>query len=275
MEISAAVVKAFRDKTGLPMMECKQALAEAKGDERLAEEILKKKGLVKIGKLADRETTQGRVVCHIDKAARAGAILKLSCETAPVANTEDFIKLSQQIARHAAATPNPTPESLRTVAFMDDRSRTLGDYMDEVVNRIRENVKIADVQRLAGVVGSYTHFNSQVAAMVEMNQECSDDTMKDICMHITSMRPAVVRREEVDPAEVQRERDAAAAQAGGKPPAVIEKIVEGKLSRWFAEFVLLEQPFVKDDKQSVAAVLNQASPGLTVNRFVRLAIGGS
>ncbi|MFO0839200.1 MAG: translation elongation factor Ts [Phycisphaerae bacterium] len=273
MEISAAVVKAFRDKTGLPMMECKQALIEAKGDEKLAEEILKKKGLTKIGKLAGRETTQGRVTCFVDATAKAGAIVKLSCETAPVANTEDFTKLATQVARHAAVTPNPTPDSLRQVAFLDDRSRTLGDYMDEVINRIRENVKVAAVDRLTGVVGSYTHFNGQSGTLIEMSAPCPDAVMVDVCMHITAMKPPIVRREQADPESVARERAAAAAQAAGKPPAVVEKIVEGKLGRWFSEFVLLEQPFVKEDKISVAAFLKSAAPNLTVNRFVRLAIG--
>jgi len=275
MAITAAMVKALRDKTGLPMMECKKALTEASGDEEKAIEVLRKLGAIKVRKFGSREVTEGRIACCVDPEAKRAGIVELRCETAPVANTDDFINLATTIAREAAVAEAPSPETIRQQPLIDDPSKTLGDHIDEVFNRVRENMRIARVAQVAGNVGQYVHHNGQVGVLVEMSGDCPEDLKADLCMHIAAMNPAYTRREDADPKEVERQKAVFAEEAKGKPEPIVEKIVTGKLNRWFSEFVLLEQPFVKDDKNSVARVLKAAAPDLTVRRFVRYEVGGS
>lgn len=273
MEVTPAMVMKLRAMTGLPMMECKRALIEARGDYDAAIDILRRAGRRRIEKMAERSATEGRIACFVDREALRGGIVELRCETAPVASTDDFIRLAATIARAAAGMEAPTPETVRAQPLPDDPSRTVGDLLLDVFNRLRENIQIARVGSLRGHVGCYVHHDARKGALVEMSGACPEEVSTGVCMHIVSMRPPVVRREDVDPQAVARERLAAAAEAAGKPPAVVDKIVEGKLSRWFSEFVLLEQPYVRDEKYSVGQMLHSVSPGLTVRRFLRYELG--
>ena len=273
MAITAKMVMEFRNKTGLPMMECKHALQEAGGDEAKAIELLRKKGLGQLSKRSARETSEGLVVCRIDPETKRGGIVELLCETSPVAKTEDFIKLADLISRQAARMEAPTPETILDQPLPDDPSRKLGDLMTDIVNRLRENVRIARVDSVGGHVGHYTHHNSQVGVLVEMSAECAAEVSSDVCMHIAASEPKHASREEVDPALVEEERKIAAEQAKGKPENIVDKIVTGKLNRWYAEIVLLEQPFVKEEKQSVGQMLAAVAPNLTVKRYVRYKVG--
>lgn len=275
MKATAEMVKALRDKTGLPMMECKQALEETGGDEGKAIELLRKKGHGQLSKRAARETSEGRVAAFIDAQARRGGIAEVLCETAPVANTPDFIKLAQQVVQLAATIEGPTPESVVDLPLLDDPKRKLSDLLHDVVNRLRENIKIARVGSLRGDLGHYVHHNGHVAVLVQMSADAPAEVKADVCMHIAAMRPLCVRREEVDPALVEIERRVATEQVKGKPPQMIDKIVQGKLNRWYSEMVLLEQPFVKEEKKSVGQMLEAAVPGLTVTRFLRYEVGQS
>lgn len=273
MEITAAMVKSLRERTGLPLMDCKSALAESGGDVERAIEILRKRGAGKIEKMAGRETGQGRVACAVDAAKRCAGIVELRCESAPVARTEAFVELANQLARHAAAVDAPTPETILRQPFLDDGSRSLSDYMGEVVNRLRENVRIARVARLVGHAARYVHHDGQKGCIVAFNRECPAQLAAGVCMHVTASKPTATRREDVDPALVERERDIARASVTGKPPQIVEKIVQGKIDKWFSEIVLLEQPYVLDDKKSVGQALREASPELTVTGFVRYQVG--
>ena len=273
MEITAAMVKALREKTGLPMMECKKALTEAGGEEEKAIEILRRMGAGRLQKMASREAAQGRIACFIDPQSQRAGIVELRCETAPVANTPDFAKLAHTIAHHVAIAEAPDAETIRAQVLLDDGSKTVGDYMDEIANRIRENMKIARVAQLRGNIGFYVHHNAQVGVLVELSGACSDELKADVCMHIAALAPACTRREDTDPKEVEQQRAVFVEEAKGKPEQIVQKIVSGKLDRWYSEFVLLEQPFVKDDKKSVGAVLKGAAPDLTVTRFVRYEVG--
>ncbi len=274
MAITAGMVKALRDKTGLPMMECKKALAEAGGDEEKAIEVLRRLGAGKIRKMASREATEGRIACHVDPETKQAGIVELRCETAAVANTADFTGLAATIARQTAVADAPTAETIREQPCVDDPSRTVGDRVNEVFNRIRENLRIARVAQLAGNVGQYVHHNAQVGVLVEMSGDCPEELKTDLCMHIAALNPACTRREEADPKEVEQQKALFAEEAKGKPEPIVEKIVNGKLNRWYSEFVLLEQLFVKDDKKSVAQVLKAVAPDLTVTRFLRYEVGG-
>lgn len=273
MEITAAMVMKLREMTGLPMMDCKKALTEAGGNVDQAIEILRKSIKGRVEKMADRVASEGRVAIYVDPAANRAGIVELRCETAPVASTQDFMDLANLLARLAAGITDPTPESLKAQPMPGDPSRTLGDHFLDVFNRIRENLQIARVASLGGHLGHYVHHDGRKGVLTEFSAPCPPELAADVCMHITAMRPSATRREDVDRAAVEKERQTAAAEAAGKPPAVVDKIVEGKLSRWFAEFVLLEQPFVKDDKKSVGQALQTVSPVLTVNRFLRYEVG--
>jgi elongation factor Ts len=267
------MVRALRDKTGLPMMECKKALEEAQGDDKLAIELLRKKGLSQVAKRADRATSHGRVTCHIDAAAGRGALVEVLCETEPVTGTDDFVKLAQTTAQVAAALDDPTADTLLAQPVPGEPARKLSDVLHDAVNKIRENIKIGRVASLRGQLGHYVHHDGRKGVLVEFSAACPAEAAADVCMHIVAMRPTYTRREEVDPAAVEQERRIAVDQVQGKPANIVDKIVTGKLDRWYSEIVLLEQPFVKDDKKSVGNYLRGATPNLTVNRFTRLEIG--
>jgi elongation factor Ts len=269
------MVKALRDKTGLPMMECKKALTEAGGDQEKAIEILRKMGAGRIQKLATREATEGRIACFVDPERKRAAIVELRCETAPVAGNQEFINLANTVAQVSAHADSPSVEMIREQPLPGDSSKTVGTLMDEVFNRMRENMKIARIAQLSGNIGQYVHHNAQVGVLVEMSGDCPEELKADLCMHVTALNPPCVRREDADPKEVEEQKAAFAEQAKGKPEPIVAKIVSGKLNRWYSEFVLLEQPFVKDDKKAVSEVLKAVSPDLTVTRFVRYEVGGA
>jgi elongation factor Ts len=273
MEINAARVKQLREMTGLPMMDCKKALTEASGDFDAAIVVLRKSGAGKMEKLAGRETSQGRVVVHIDPAANRGAIIELRCETAPVANTEDFQRLARLLAQTAARLDQPTPETL--LEAPNPEGGKLIDVWHEVVNKLRENMQLANVAALTGTLGSYVHHDGQSGALAEFSAPAPDDLRTGVCMHIVSIKPPYLRREDVDAATIAKERDILKSQVPPDKAKMADKIVDGKVNKWLAEMCLLEQPYVKDDKQTVGQVLKAASPALTVTRFVRMKVGGA
>lgn len=274
MSVTAEMVKRLREKTGLSMMDCKNALVAANGDEEGAVNWLKQQGKAKEMKMQDRVASEGRVAIFLDKATGRGAIVELRCETAPVANTDDFMHLVAHMAQAAAARDGVTPEQVRDLPHPARGGQKIGDEMDEVFNRLRENMQIARVTAMQGHLGHYLHHNAQVGVLMEFSEACPDALMTDMCMHAAWNKPPCVSRSEADPADVERKRAEFAAEAAGKPAAVAEKMVSGKLERWYSEFVLLEQPFVKEEKFSVQEVLRQTSASLTIKRFVRYEVGG-
>ncbi len=275
MAVTAEMVNALRKKTGLPMMDCKKALLHSGGNEAGAIDWLKEQGMVRSAKMADREAGDGRIACHVSADRSRGGIVELRCETAPVAGTQDFIELAQAAAEVAAGMDAPTPDAILKAPHPRKQGLTVGDQLNEVFNRIRENMKIARADSFRNTVGYYVHHDGRKGTMVSMSADCPNELRTDVCMHVTAIMPSALRREDVAAAEVDEQRKRFAEEAAGKPPQVAEKIITGKLDRWFAEFVLLEQPFVKDDKQSVGQVLKAAVPELTVSRFVRYEVGRS
>jgi elongation factor Ts len=273
MEITAAMVRDLREKTGLPMMECKKALTEASGDMDEALAWLKKNASGKMSKMASRETSQGRVACHVTPDGTRAGIVELLCETAPVANTDDFANLAAQIAKTVAGVDDPTPESILQQPSADDPSTTLDDLKSDVFSRLRENMNVKRVGSLQGHVASYAHHNAQVGVIVAFSAPCPEELANGVCMHIAAMNPPALKRAEVDPKTVAEQKAEFEAEAAGKPPEIAEKIVTGKLDRFYSEIVLLEQPFVKDDKKSVTQALQEADSGLTINAFLRYQVG--
>lgn len=271
MEITASMVRELRDKTGLPMMDCKKALEEAAGDEPKAIEILRKRGMAQLSKRASNETGHGRVYFATDSASGRAALVELLCESEPVTDTEDFARLGAAAAQAAVRIDQPTVEAVMHAPAPN--GGTVNDLYMDIINRIRENIRIGRIGLVAGSFGHYLHHDGRKGVMVEFNAPCPADAAADVCMHITAMRPMFTRRDEVPAEMVETERRVAAEQVKDKPEQIQAKIIDGKLDRWYGEFVLLEQPFVKDDKKSVGAFLKEQSAGLTVNRFVRLEVG--
>jgi elongation factor Ts len=272
--ISAAAVKALRDRTNAPMMDCKAALIEADGDMEKAVDIMRKKNSAIQAKKGERETAEGRIAVAIDASQQVGAILEMRCESAPVVKSEPFVKLANDIARQIALKAPATVEALLAQPFVDKPSQTVNDRIGEVVGLIRENMRPARFTRMTGVLGSYSHHDGSVGVLLLVEGVQADpQLLRDVCMHITAKNPVAARREDVSQALIEKEKEIARtqAQATGKPANIVERIAEGKMKTWFAENVLLEQPFVKDDSKTVGDLLKGA--GLKLVKFVRYRVG--
>jgi elongation factor Ts len=273
--ISAAAVMALRNRTNAPMMDCKSALQEAAGDMEKAADILRKRNKAIQDKKGERETAEGRVAAFISPDQKTGALVEVRCESAPVANTEPFIKLAGDVARQVAVKTPANVEELEKQPFVDNAQHSTKDRIGEAIGLLRENMRVARFARLTGLVGAYCHHDGRSGAMIAVEGPKADPTLlKELCMHIVHHNPLATRREDIPAATVERERDIARTQAAatGKPANIVDKIAEGKLKTWFGENVLLEQPFLKDPSQgTVGEVLKKA--GLTLTRFVRFKVG--
>src|SRR5947209_7773269 len=259
--ISAADVKVLRDRTNQPMMDCKAALTEANGDMEKAVEILRKRGKDVANKKGGRETAEGRIAIYNDLAKKVGAIIEVRCESAPVVKSEMFVKLANDLARQVALQQPATVEALLTQPFVDDPKHKVSERIQEVIGLIRENMKPVRFQRLTGLTGGYVHHDGSVGVLLQVEGETADpQLLRDVCMHITAKNPVAARREDVPSAEIEKEREIAKAQAAatGKPANIVAMIAEGKLKTWYAEHVLVEQPFVKNDAQTVGDLLKSA-----------------
>lgn len=276
-EITASMVKALRDKTDLPMMDCKAALVEAAGNEARAIELLQRKARGKLATKADRETAEGRIGIHVDEPAGAAALVELRCETNPVAQNQLFADLADQIAKVVAAQPDATPSPPQVLACRSDDGRTVQEMIGDVFGRIRENMKVQRACRLTGArFGSYLHHDAKTGVVVAFEGTPADPQLvKDLCMHVAFAKPAGIRRQDIRPEDVEKVRELARelAREEGKPEQIVEKIAEGKVNAWFAERVLLEQEHVKVSKKKVGDVLKQG--GITaVTGLAVFVVGG-
>jgi elongation factor Ts len=272
-EISAATVKALRDETGLPMMDCKRALQEAGGDVEAAKDLLHKQGKKKMAGRADRATAFGRVAVYCDREAAVGAIIDLQCESAPVAANEEFIQLADDLVRQLATGPGAsTPAELLAQPSPSQAPKTLQQQLDGLSNRIREVFKLARILRVDRPCGGYTHHTGSPGVLLVI-EGGSAELAKDICMHVAAMRPPVLAVEDLDPELVAKERAVQAdlARQEGKPEKIIDKMVDGRMRNFYAENCLLEQPFVKDDKQTVGKVAKAG--GMKIAAFHRWELG--
>jgi elongation factor Ts len=278
MSISAATVKALRDRTNQPMMDCKAALTESNGDMEKAVEILRKKSKDVVDKKGSRETAEGRIAVFIDEGQKVGSILEMRCESPPVIKSEHFVALADDLAKQVALQGATTVEALLAQPFVGDAKKTVNDRISDTVGLIRENMKPSRWTRLTGLLGSYVHHDGSVGVLLQVEGAKADAQMlRDICMHITARNPGFGSREEVPAATIAKEQEIAKSQIAAdpknakKPPNIIEMIAEGKMKTWFAENVLLEQPFVKDDSKSVGDLLKSA--GLKFVKFIRYKVG--
>jgi len=278
-EITAAAVMALREKTGLPMMECKKALLECGGNTDEAVEWLRKQGIKTQSMRADRETSCGRLAVYTDPAKGVGTIIELKCESPPVAGSPDFKELCEDIAKTLALGPGAaTPDELLAQPSQTHPGKTLGELKNDLFNRMREVFELSRIRRIDAPCGGYAHHDGTKAAIVEISgataAPVAAEAAKDIAMHVVAMAPKAVRKEDLDPAGVEKEREilSEAARAEGKPENIIAKMIEGRLRNFFAACVLMEQPFVKDEKQTVGKLAKDA--GIDVVAVENWRLGG-
>jgi elongation factor Ts len=270
---TAADIKALRESTGAGMLDVKKALDEADGDQARATEILRVKGLKGVTKREGRTTSNGLVAVRAE--AGVGTLVEVLCETDFVAKGERFIALADQVLAQAVAAGASDADALLKSSLED--GRTVQDLLDDANATIGEKIEVKRVARVqAPVVVSYLHKTSpdlpaQIGVLV--GGEGEESTLRDVAMHVAAFAPSVLTREDVDPATVENERRVAEATAKeeGKPEAALPKIVEGRVNGFFKENVLLEQPFAKEAKKTVAKVLEEA--GASVTSFARFRIG--
>jgi elongation factor Ts len=270
---TAADIKALRESTGAGMLDVKKALDEADGDQARATEILRVKGLKGVTKREGRTTSNGLVAARAE--AGVGTLVEVLCETDFVAKGERFIALADQVLAQAVAAGASDADALLKSSLED--GRTVQDLLDDANATIGEKIEVKRVARVqAPVVVSYLHKTSpdlpaQIGVLV--GGEGEESTLRDVAMHVAAFAPSVLAREDVDPATVENERRVAEATAKeeGKPEAALPKIVEGRVNGFFKENVLLEQPFAKEAKKTVAKVLEEA--GASVTSFARFRIG--
>ena len=273
-EITAAMVKELRDETQLPMMDCKKALAEANGDKEAAKQALREKGLKLMSARADRATEEGRIAVYAGVDKPVGAIVELQVESAPVAGHEETIALANDLAKQLAEGPGAaSPDELWSQPCPSKAGKSLKDVKDDLENRIREVYKLARIKRVEGGTGGYVHFDGKSGVLLEV-EGGTDELAKDVSMHVAAMKPLATSKEDLDPAEVEKERAilVEAAKQEGKPENIIEKMVDGRMRNFYAEKVLAEQPFVKDDKQTVGKIA--AGGGMKLKGFTLWKLGG-
>jgi elongation factor Ts len=275
-EITAAAVKALREKTDLPMMECKKALTEAGGDEQKAIAILKEMFKKVQEKRADNVTAEGRIFMAIHPDASEAALVEIQCESAPVATGEVLQKFGQAMVDQLLAGPGAADPAALMSQKAAGAAQTFQEQYEEIVNKIREKIVVNRVLRVSGVVGGYVHHDFKMGVLfVAAGTPKNDSILRDVAMHIAALNPLVTFPEQLDPALVATERDRLRneALASGKKENMVDKIVEGQLKRWFGEqHVLVMQPFAKDDKKIVGDAL--AEGGVQAVSYVRWKVGG-
>lgn len=288
--ISAGLVKQLREKTQLPMMDCKRALQETEGDLDKAQDLLRKSGAMTAAKKAGRETAEGRTAVYISDDNSKASLVEIRCETAPVANTDDFIEMCRRIAQHVATT-DALPANVEALLAQNLDGSTVRDCLEQVVNKIRENMLIARFDLLtSGFIAEYEHHNGQVAAVVQVKSDTQlspsqelIDFVRGLCMHVAAINPMALDRDQVAAELVEKEKGIIKAQvadqAKNKPAEIVKKIVLGKLNKWYNGLVLLEQPFVKDDKKSVKQIIAEfnksAGQSISIEKFIRYEVGGT
>ena len=277
MAITAQDVNRLRQETGAGMMDCKKALTEANGDFEAAKDILRKQGQKIASKRADNETSEGIVLTQVTADGSTGKVVAIACETEPVSKVEDFRNLAQAVLDAAVTTNAATKEELLATPQADGRS--LQDHITDLMGKIGEKIDVVAYETVnAEKVVAYNHSNGKLGVLVALNNTNGTDVTevgKDIAMQIAAMKPIALDKDGVDAATVEREIEIGKDQARqeGKPEAMLEKIAQGKLNKFYKESTLLNQEFVKDSSLTISQLLEKTSKGLTVTDFKRVAIG--
>ena len=279
MTITSEMVRDLRERTGAGLMECKRALEASKGDFEAAVDHLRKQGLKTAEKKADREMGEGRIQAWVGPKMRVGSLVAMTCETDFVARTADFGKLLYDVSELVAEKNPADPEALGRLPMKDGNS--VGDTLKLFVGKLGENVRVprlARLENMKGRIGSYVHHDGKKAAIVSVTTEADEDqvgeALKEICQHIVVFSPAAARRDQVAASAVERERAIYVEEVKSKPADMQEKIVSGKLEKFYADQVLPEQKWMKDDTKTVQKILDEKlGKGAKIEGFARFQIG--
>ena len=267
--ITASMVAELRAKTDAPMMECKKALTEADGDMAKAEELLRVKLGTKAGKAASRVTAEGVIAAHV--AGDKGAMVEVNCETDFVTKNDMFLNLAAAAAKLVAEQNPADVAALGALAYSQDGfGPTLEDVRVGLIGKIGENMSFRRFVRKAGKVASYVH-GARIGVLVEYAGD--EAAAKDVAMHVAAMKPVALASSEVPAELIEKERSVATAKAAesGKPADIATKMIEGAVQKYLKEVSLFNQPFVKNDKQSVEQMLKEK--GTTVTGFTLYVVG--
>ena len=276
-EITAAQVKELRDATNVSMMECKRALVEAAGDKDKALRLLRESGLAIAGKRAERSANQGLVAADVFNGGKSGVMIEVNCETDFVARNESF----QQFVADLLVKARDYADGELADAVKDQLADQIAAIGENLV--VRRNAKY-DVQG-QGAIASYIHLGGKIGILLEVGCEkdattASDEfkeLVKDITLHIAASNPSYLKRDEVPQDLIDSEKAIFAKQVEGKPANIIDKIVEGKIDKFFGQICLVEQPFVKDPDQTVTQLIEAKGKALgdtlSIRRYVRYQIG--
>ena len=267
MSISAKDVKVLREKTGCGMMDCKKALTEAGGDIEKAAELLREKGLASAVKKAGRIAAEGIVAAY--KEGNVAVLLEVNCETDFVAKTEQFQALVKSVAEIIIKEAPADVETLMATACAEG---TVEEMIKYAVATIGENIKVRRFARAEGYTDTYIHLGGKIGVMVVTDVEPEADVIHDVAMQIAAAKPTYLAKEDVNADEIAHEKEILRAQAlnEGKPEKIVDKMVEGRIQKYYKEVCLLEQPFVKDDSMSVSKMIGGR---FQVQSFVRYEMG--
>ena len=278
-DITAGMVKALRDKTGAGMMDCKKALEEADGELERAVDLLRERGLGKARGKAGRSTREGRIAASVSDTGRRAALVEVNCETDFVARTDDFAALCDELTALARDSEAADAEALLA---LESNGGRVEDHVVDAIAKLGENIQVRRLARLTtgdkGRITSYIHAGGKIGSLVaveagDLGSEEVTGFAHNLCMHVAAAAPGGISRDDLPADEVERERSVLRAQADAedKPAKVVEKMVEGRLNKFFKEVVLLEQPLVMDPDQSVKQAAEAA--GVHVTAFCRFQLG--
>ncbi len=278
-EISAKIVMELRGRTGAGMMDCKKALAAVEGDMEKAIDYLREKGLAAAAKKQSRIAAEGLVGSFVCKECATGALVEVNCETDFVAKTDKFKALVSDVAEQVAKKNPADVDALLKQPFFKDENTTIEQMVTAATAEIGEKISIRRFVRYeGGIVESYIHMGGKVGVLVQAEGTPNEEVIHDVALQIAAASPVApeyVRREEVDPSHLEHEKEILVAQARneGKPEKIIEKMVEGRIVKFYKEVCLLEQAFVKDADISVGKMIEQKANGLNIVRFTRYKMG--
>ena len=274
--ITSALVKELRERTGAGMMDCKKALMANDGDMDKAIDFLREKGLAAAAKKAGRIAAEGMVECYVE--GNVGVVVEINCETDFVANTDNFKSLCRDYAKHIIAKNPANVEEMLAQTFYADETKTVNDLIGEATAAIGEKISLRRFARFEannGMVDTYIHMGGRIGVMVELACEEVTEEVKtmshDLVMHIAAANPQFARREEVPTENLEKEREVLTQQAlnEGKPAKIVERMVEGRIEKYYKEVCLVEQPFVKDPDITVKKMLNGKCEVIRFVRFER------
>ena len=278
MSIDARTVKELRDRTGAGMMDCKRALTATDGDLDKAVAHLREQGLASAAKKAGRVAAEGAVAVFLAKDVSTAVIVELNCETDFVAKTDEFRSLLDSIGTALLGTAEVGEGTAETVAGIEVGGTALAELMTENIASIGENLSLRRFTRVVagdGAVGTYLHAGGKIGVLVEGSVGTTDEMLRSVAMQVAAAMPRYVSRDEVPADEISKEREIYKNQAlaSGKPEHVVEKIIDGKMEKFYREACLLEQDYIREPDIAVREMLERGGTGTTVRSFTRYQLG--